>query len=61
MTQDNWNLVDRFLNRVKNNRVTAVLIVIGVGLAALSSFTESLKKLSDALPTFSHAKVDGEW
>ena len=58
---DNRTRVDRFLDRLKNNRVVAVIIVLGIGLGALAGLSDSLKKLSDVLPSFSSADVSGEW
>lgn len=59
--QDKRTLVDRFFDRVKNNRIVATIIVIGVCLMALASFTDSMKKLYMALPTLSKIEMSGEW
>lgn len=60
-SQDKRTLVDRFFDRVKNNRIVATIIVIGVCLMALASFTDSMKKLYMALPTLSKIEMSGEW
>ena len=37
--------VDRVLDRLKNNRIVAILVVIGIIVIALGSFADSVKKL----------------
>ena len=37
--------VDRLINRIKNNRATAILIVFGVSIIAISSFTDATHKI----------------
>ena len=61
VAQDNRTLVDRGLDRVKNNRFAAAIIIIGICLAAIASFTESLSKLSEVLPILSKPEIEGEW
>jgi len=58
---NNRTLVDRVLDRIKNNQVAAVIIVLGIGLGALAGLSDSLRKLSEALPSFSSSDVAGEW
>jgi Tol biopolymer transport system component len=61
---DKRTRVDRMLDRVKNNPVIAVLLVFGIGLAALASFTDSIKKLLDVVPQITPlriANVTGAW
>ncbi len=59
---DKRNLVDRLLDRIRNNRVAAVAIVLCIGLGGVASFTDSVRKLGDALPSFSApAKLGGQW
>jgi hypothetical protein len=58
---DKRTRVDRMLDHVKNNRVIAVLLVFGIGLAALASFTESVKKLVDVVPRIAKPHITGEW
>lgn len=55
------SLVDRFLARLKNNPVVAVLILLGLGVISLASFTDALTKLLSALPEIRHTVVTGEW
>ena len=58
---DNRTLVDRLLDRIKNNRVAALVIIASLGLGAIASLTDSAKKLSGALSSFSSVSVAGEW
>ncbi len=58
---DKRTLVDRFFERVKNNRVAAVLIVGAIVIGALASLADSTRKLVDLLPSFGAAHVAGEW
>ena len=58
---DNRTLVDRFFDRVKNNRIAATIVVIGVCMMAFASFTDSMKKLYTSLPALSKIEVEGEW
>jgi hypothetical protein len=47
-SNDRRNLVDRWIERVKNNRVAAIIIIIiGIVRSALAGLTDTLKKLSD--------------
>jgi hypothetical protein len=59
--QDKRTLVDRFFDRLKNNRIAATVVVIGICLMGLASFTDSLKKLYTTLPSLSKFEVTGEW
>jgi hypothetical protein len=58
---DSRTLVDRLLDRVKNNRVAAVVIIACLGIGALASLTDSTRKLTDALSSFTSKNVAGEW
>jgi hypothetical protein len=58
---DSRTLVDQLLDRIKNNRVAAVIIVVCLAAGALASLTDSTKKLFDALSSFSKQDVAGEW
>jgi len=60
-TPDKRTLVDRALDRIKNNRVAAALIILCIGLGALASLTDSLKKLYQVLPAPSKVALDGQW
>jgi len=53
--------VDRIHDRIRNNRVAAIAIVLAAGVGALASFTDSVRKLGDALPTISDTSVAGQW
>ena len=58
---DGRTQVDRILDRIKNNRLAAAIIVIGLGLGALAGLTDSLKKLADAVMGLSTPDLTGEW
>ena len=58
---DSRTLVDQFLDRIKNNRVAAVVIIVCIGVGALASLTDSTRKLSEALSSFSKPGLAGEW
>jgi hypothetical protein len=48
--EDKRTLVDRALDRIRNNRFAAALIIVGIGVTALGSLTDTLKKLSASMP-----------
>jgi hypothetical protein len=54
-------LVDRLTSRVRNNPIFAVLIMVGLAVISLASFTDALTKLFHALPTMHEVHVTGEW
>jgi len=58
---DTRSRVDRLLDRFRNNRFAALVIVAALGVGALASFTDSVRKLADALPSWHEASVTGEW
>jgi hypothetical protein len=58
---DSRTLVDRFVDRVKNDRIGAVLVIAVLAIGALASLTDSARKLYEALPSFSKVQVAGEW
>jgi hypothetical protein len=58
---DRGTLVDRWMDRLKNNRLAAVLTMLFLAIGALASLTDSTKKLFDSLPSFSSVTVAGEW
>jgi hypothetical protein len=58
---DKRSQVDRFLERIKNNRVAAVVIIACLGVGALASLTDSVRKLSDALASPFSKSAAGEW
>jgi hypothetical protein len=47
MAAKNQTQVDRWLKRLKNNRVVAVTIVVAIGLAGVAQFTKSIGDLLD--------------
>ena len=55
------SLVERFLARVRNNRFAATLIIIGIIVSSLASFTDSLTRLAAMLPEVRKTKVAGVW
>jgi len=58
---DRRSRVDRLLDRIRNNRFAALVIVAALGVGALASFTDSVRKLMDALPSFHSASLAGQW
>jgi hypothetical protein len=61
MAKDNRTAVDRQLDRIKNNRIAAVLIVVAVGIGAAASLTDSMRTLGSALSSFTTKSAAGEW
>jgi hypothetical protein len=55
------SLVDRFLNAVRNNPVTAVLIIVGIVVSSLASFSDAVRKLVALAPKPEPADVRGRW
>jgi hypothetical protein len=60
-------VVDRWLRSIKNQKLLAIVIVLGISVGAVASFTESLSKISkfwreskeqSAVPSFTHVKPD---
>ena len=58
---DHRTRVDRFMDRVKNNPVAAVVIVLAIAVGALASLTDSVRKLTDLAASFGSAPMAGEW
>lgn len=58
---DRRSRVDRWLDRIRNNRFAALVIVAALGVGALASFTDSVRKLVDALPSTHGASLSGQW
>ena len=52
---------DNLKSRIKNNPVLASLMVAGVIIIALSSFTDAAKNLLDLLSTESRPDINGTW
>jgi hypothetical protein len=48
-SSDGGTLVDRVLDRIKNNRLSAGVIVIGIAVISLASFTGAVKELRGIL------------
>lgn len=62
MPPDSRTLVDRVLDRIKNNRIAAVVILACIGLGAAASLTESTRKLAGALSSMKGSPtLAGEW
>lgn len=59
--QDGRNRVDRTLDRIKNNPVASIIVLLAIGIGALASLTDSVARLRAALPSFSNDSVVGEW
>ncbi len=59
--RDGRSLVDRVLDRLKNNRIAAVVILAAMGVGALASLTDSTRKLADLAGSFSRVEAAGEW
>lgn len=59
--RDSRTLVDRLLDRIKNNRIAAVIILAGLGIGGVASLTDSARKLGDALPSSGSQIVAGDW
>jgi len=55
------SLIDRFFAAVRNNRFTATLIVVGIMVTSLASFTDALTKLAAMLPELRRTNVAGSW
>ena len=58
---DSRTLVDRLLDRIKNNRIAAAIILACLGIGGVASLTDSARKLGDALPSLGSQSVAGEW
>lgn len=59
--EDDRPLVDRTLDRIRNNPVAAVIILVAIGIGSLASLTDSIGRLRSALPSFSSDSITGEW
>jgi hypothetical protein len=55
------SLVDRFLNGLRNNPLTAVLIIIGIVVIAVASFGDAVRKLVALAPKPAPVAVSGRW
>ncbi len=53
-------LTDRLVARIKDNRVTAAVIIAGAALGGLAAFTDSVQKLLSLVPHRA-VVIDGEW
>ena len=62
MIKDTRPLVERVMARVRNNPVFATLILFGILLSSVASFTDALNKLKTAFFTdTSRASIAGAW
>lgn len=55
------SLVDRFLSGIRNNPVTAVLIIFGIVVSAIASFSDAVRKLVALAPKAAPVDVRGHW
>lgn len=55
------SLVDRFINGIRNNPVTAVLIILGIVVSAIASFGDAVRKLIALAPKPAPVAVGGLW
>lgn len=58
---DGRTRVDRFVDRLKNHPVGAVLVIAVLGIGALASLTDAVRKLDAVLPSFAKVDLAGEW
>lgn len=62
MPSDSRTLVDRLLDRIKNNRIAAAIILACVGLGAAASLSDSTRKLAGVVSSMKGSPgVAGEW
>lgn len=54
-------LVDRLLDRVKNNRVAAAIILLAMGIGGLASLTDATRKLGGLWAGLADTRVEGQW
>jgi len=52
---------DKIKSRIQNNPILASLMVIGMIIIALSTFTDAAKKLLDLVKTESRPDINGQW
>ena len=52
---------DKFKSRIKNNPILASLMVLGMVVIALSSFTDAAKNLLDLVISETRPDINGEW
>lgn len=55
------SLVDRFLNGLRNNPLTAALIIVGIVVTAIASFGDAVRKLIALAPKAAPVAVSGRW
>lgn len=58
---DRRTRVDRVLDRIKDNPVAAVVIVLALAVGGIASLTDSARKLADLAGSFGGADLAGEW
>src|SRR6266566_3446592 len=51
MGEDGRSLLDEWIRRIKNNPILAIVLLVGIGVGAVASFTDSLKSLTDLIRT----------
>lgn len=47
--KSNESVVDRFITRIKNHRILSILILIGIILIAIASFTEAIGNIAEVI------------
>lgn len=52
---------DKLKFRIKNNRIMALILIIGTIIIALSTFTNAAKNLFGLINMQSRANINGEW
>jgi hypothetical protein len=55
------SLVERVLSAVRSHPIGATLILVGIVVTSLASFTDALRKLSDFLPAARVPEINGTW
>ncbi len=55
------NAFDKLLFRIKNNSVVAALLVVGVIVIAVSTFTDATQKMLDLIFTERVPNIEGKW
>jgi hypothetical protein len=62
MPSDSRTLVDRVLDRIKNNRIAAALVLACIGLGAAASLTDSTRTLAGVVASMKGSpSLAGEW
>jgi hypothetical protein len=54
-------VVERWIDRIKNNRLAAALMVACIGIGAVASLTDSSRKLGEVYTSLRSVDVTGQW